>query len=126
MKISIVFLFMFMIFSSMNENTGPVIKLDKEIHDFNKLEYGEKAECNFKIENLGTDILIIENIKSTCGCTVVNHPKDTIYPGKTSKFTVRYDTKRPGAIKRYLTIYSNDIYEPEKKVYIKGYVNHKN
>jgi hypothetical protein len=81
---------------------GPIISLDKEIHNFNTLEYGEKAECFFRIKNTGNDVLIIKSIKSSCGCAIINHPIDTIQPGESSKFSIKYDTKRPGAINKHI------------------------
>lgn len=102
--------------------TGPAINLDKEVHDYGDIEYGGDGNCLFTVTNVGTEPLIISKCKGSCGCTVPQCDKNPIMPGATSDIKVKYDTKRPGAINKSVTITSNAVNEPSKVVRIKGRV----
>ncbi len=102
--------------------SGAKIEFDKETHDYGEVEFGGNGQCTFTFKNTGTEPLIISNAKGSCGCTVPSWPKEPIAPGKTGTITVKYDTKRPGAINKSVTITSNAVNEPSKVVRIKGNV----
>lgn len=105
--------------------SGAKIEFDKEVHDYGTVEYGGNGQCTFEFKNTGTSPLIISNAKGSCGCTVPSWPKEPIAPGKTGTITVKYDTKRPGAINKSVTITSNASNEPTKVIRIKGTVEPK-
>jgi len=101
---------------------GAKIDFNKEVHDYGTIENGANGECTFEFKNTGNAPLIISNAKGSCGCTVPSWPKEPIAPGASSKITVKYDTKRPGAINKSVTITSNAVNEPTKVIRIKGNV----
>ena len=101
---------------------GAQIEFDKEVHDYGTVENGGNGTCTFEFTNTGNAPLIISNAKGSCGCTVPSWPKEPLAPGKSAKITVKYDTKRPGAINKSVTITSNAVNTPTKIVRIKGNV----
>jgi hypothetical protein len=106
---------------------GPVLTIDKELHDYGTIDYAGNGECVFTITNTGNAPLIIENCKGSCGCTVPTWSRDPIAPGASTKITVRYDTKRPGPFNKQVTITSNAVNAPSnsKIIKIKGTVKPK-
>lgn len=104
---------------------GAKIEFDKEVHDYGTVENGGNGTCTFEFTNTGNAPLIISNAKGSCGCTVPSWPKEPLAPGKSAKITVKYDTKRPGAINKSVTITSNAVNTPTKVVRIKGNVKAK-
>lgn len=104
---------------------GAKIEFEKEVHDYGNVEYDGNGQCTFVFKNTGNAPLIISNAKGSCGCTVPSWPKEPIAPGTEGKITVKYDTKRPGAINKSVTITSNAVNEPTKVVRIKGTVEQK-
>jgi hypothetical protein len=102
--------------------TGPAIAVDKDVHDYGDVPYGGDGTCEFKVTNTGTEPLIMSKCKGSCGCTVPKCDTNPIAPGETSIITVKYDTKRTGAISKSVTINSNAVNEPTKVVRIKGNV----
>ncbi|MBK8500639.1 MAG: DUF1573 domain-containing protein [Flavobacteriales bacterium] len=102
--------------------SGPMIQLDKDVHDYGTIPQGANGECTFTVTNIGDAPLILTNCKGSCGCTVPKCDTEPILPGAKSAITVRYDTKRAGAINKSVTISSNATNEPEKTVRIKGHV----
>jgi hypothetical protein len=104
---------------------GAKLDFEKDVHDYGTVENGGDGSCTFEFTNTGNAPLIISNAKGSCGCTVPSWPKEPIAPGATSKITVKYDTKRPGAINKSVTITSNAVNEPTKVIRIKGNVKAK-
>ena len=104
---------------------GAKIEFEKEIHDYGTVENGGNGQCTFEFTNTGNAPLIISNAKGSCGCTVPSWPKEPLAPGQTAKITVKYDTKRPGAINKSVTITSNAVNTPTKVIRIKGNVKAK-
>lgn len=102
--------------------TGPKIEFTKETHDYGTVKYGADGTCTFEFKNNGNEPLIISNAKGSCGCTVPEWPKEPIAPGAKGSIKVKYDTKRPGAINKSVTITSNAVNEPTKVIRIKGNV----
>lgn len=99
---------------------GAKIEFEKEIHDFGTLEYGGDASCTFVFKNTGNEPLIISEAKRSCGCTVPSFSKEPILPGETGEIKVVYDSKRPGAINKSVTVTSNASNAPTKVIRIKG------
>lgn len=111
-------LFLFVSFSV----NAQEFKFEKEIIDYGKIAKGDNGERIFVFTNVGDKPLIIKNIRSSCGCTVPEKPKDPIMPGKKGNIKVSYDTKRLGGFSKNITIFSNAKNE-RKVIKIKGYVN---
>jgi hypothetical protein len=99
---------------------GPVISIDKEVHDYGTIEKGANGECAFVVTNKGNEPLILSRCKGSCGCTVPSCPQEPIAPGASAKIKVKYDTQRVGPINKSVTITSNATNEPNKVIRIKG------
>ena len=102
--------------------TGPMISLDKEVHDYGTLKQGGNGECQFTVTNTGDAPLIISQCQGSCGCTVPQCDTAPIKPGAKSTITVKYDSNRVGPINKSVTITSNATNTPSKVVTIKGTV----
>ncbi len=102
--------------------SGPMIQVDKDVHDYGTISQGGNGECTFTVTNIGDAPLILTNCKGSCGCTVPKCDTEPVKPGGKTVVTVRYDTTRIGAINKSVTISSNATNEPEKTVRIKGTV----
>ena len=98
------------------------ITFEREIYDYGTIDYGSDGSYAFKFTNTGKDPLVITNATGSCGCTVPSWPKEPIAPGASAEITVKYDTKRPGAINKSVTITSNAVNTPTKVIRIKGNV----
>lgn len=101
---------------------GAQISFTKETHDYGTIKNGANGTCTFEFKNTGNAPLILSNAKGSCGCTVPTWPKEPIAPGATGVISVKYDTKRQGAINKSVTITSNATNEPNKVIRIKGTV----
>ncbi|MGF1564951.1 MAG: DUF1573 domain-containing protein [Flavobacteriales bacterium] len=69
------------------------IAFDKAEHDFGVINEGDDVEHIFKFTNTGTEPLILENCKGSCGCTVPQCPKNPIPPGASGDIKVVFNSK---------------------------------
>jgi len=92
-------------------------------HDFGKVaEEAGTVTCEFEFTNTGDTPLMIQDIRTSCGCTTPSYTKDPVLPGKTGVIKVSYSTRgRVGAINKRITVFTN---EPDKvyTLQIKGEV----
>ncbi len=66
--------------------------------------------------------LVVTDVKSSCGCTVPEFPKEPINPGKEGQIVVTFDAKVSGYFSKTITVLSNTS-EGISILYIKGEVN---
>ncbi len=100
---------------------GPVMTFETTTIDYGVINKGSDPLRKFKFTNTGNEPLIIKSAKGSCGCTVPTYPKEPIMPGETGYIEVRYDTNRPGAFTKTVTITTNEAVET-RMLTIKGEV----
>jgi hypothetical protein len=101
------------------------IKFLAPSHDFGEVEEGEVVRQIFEFENIGRVPLIIQDARSTCGCTVPEYPKNLIYPNQKGSIKVEFNTTNMLQVQRKpITIVAN-TYPSETKIYLNGYVHPK-
>ena len=114
-------LFFTILFISISFNAQE-FKFEEETIDYGKIEKASNGERTFVFTNTGDQPLIIEKIKSSCGCTVPKKPSEPVMPGEKGEIKVSYDTKRVGGFSKSITITSN-AKNAVKVIKIKGFVN---
>jgi len=103
---------------------APVVEFKKLVHDYGEMEQHGDGKCEFKFTNTGQEPLILSNVRSSCGCTVPEWPRQPILPGQSDVIKVKYDTKRIGMINKSVHVYSNAKVSPIS-LKIKGKINAK-
>ena len=84
------------------------ISFTQTVHDFGKVTEGEKVGWYFYFTNTGGQDLIIQNVSSSCGCTVPDYSKEPVPPGGEGSIKVIYNsTGRNGFDTKYVTVVSN-------------------
>jgi hypothetical protein len=91
-----------------NAATAPVMKFEKETHDFGKIKSGDKVTYDFKFINNGKSPLIITDAIATCGCTKPEWPKTPIKPGESGVIHVTFNSAaKMGLQDKQITITAN-------------------
>lgn len=91
----------------------------KEVeYTFDNVPSGRKYSHVFEFENIGKIPFKIEDISSSCGCTLADMPNNMLMPGETSSLTVTFDATRKsrGEYTEFVTITGNTF--PRKAVLI--------
>ena len=98
---------------------GPKLLVLPTEHEFGKITQGDKVTHVFVLTNNGGDLLVIENVQASCGCTAATPEKNELAPGESTNLEVVFNSAgRNGAQKKNITIKSNDPENPLIKLVI--------
>ena len=108
-------------------DTINVAKMDFEdtVLKFGEVDAGAMIEHTFNFTNTGKVPLIINDARSTCGCTVPEWPKELIQPGERSAIKVKFNTTNMRKKQRKPVIITANTYPSETKLYLEGFVHAK-
>jgi hypothetical protein len=96
------------------------IEFKKDTIDYGVIKKGSDGVRIFTFTNTGDAPLVITGVKSSCGCTIPEKPKQPIQPGAEGVIKVKYDTNRVGEF--FKTTYVSSNAGGTKKIIIKGRV----
>lgn len=86
----------------------PIFTFEETKFDFDTVFTGDIVEHTFKFKNTGKTSLLINDVRTGCGCTTPVWPKDPVPPGESSEVIVRFDTKgRSGRQTKSVTLFAN-------------------
>ena len=86
----------------------PIIKFEKETHDFGLILQGERVSYTFKFKNIGNKNLIVNDASASCGCTVPKFSRKPIAPGDSGEIEVIFDSnRRSGKQLKSVTVWTN-------------------
>ena len=89
--------------------------------DLGEVSFKKPVTAEFSFKNQGLVPLIINNVESSCGCTVADYPKQPVLSGQEAKISVTYDAETEGQFSKTITVYSNSE-GGVIQLYIKGIV----
>jgi len=93
---------------SKRHNPTTKIKFSKRVYDFGKISAGKKVEYKYEFKNVGNIPLQINDVYTSCGCTVPTYSHKPIMPGEGSSIDVVFETENATGIqKKAVTIVSN-------------------
>ncbi|MFC1712375.1 DUF1573 domain-containing protein [Candidatus Poribacteria bacterium] len=105
------------------EITGPVLSVSEEIWDFGIIKQGEVVKHTFKLKNTGNNDLIIDKVRTTCGCTAVMLSSKNIPSGGSSELEVEFNSEDfEEDVQRSVYIQSNDVRKPNRQLKITAHV----
>lgn len=95
--------------------TGPKISFSEKSYNFGDITQGAKVEHVFEFENVGTEPLVLSDVRTTCGCTAPEWPREAIAPGATAKIKVVFNSAgKMGMQNKVITVMSNAVNNPER------------
>jgi hypothetical protein len=95
---------------NVSATNAPVMKFEKETHDFGKIKEGDKVTYEFKFTNTGKSQLIIKDAIATCGCTKPEWPKTPIQPGADGAIKVTFNSAtKMGLQDKQITVTANTV-----------------
>lgn len=100
---------------------GTAVAFEETTYDYGTIDQGSDGTHDFVFHNTGTEPLLLNNVRSSCGCTIPEWPKEPIPAGTTGAIKVSYNTRITGSFTKSITVYSNADDKPVVLV-IKGKV----
>ena len=88
------------------------VSLDQTVLDFGSFPKEDKQERSFVLTNIGTNILVIHDVITSCGCTQVEYRKEPARPGGTLELKVSYEAEDKGFFNKTLMVYCNTENSP--------------
>ena len=106
-KISFIFLFIGLIGYAQTKKDKPVLKFEKTTIDYGTILKGSNGNRTFVFTNAGNAPVIINEVTSSCGCTIPKKPLKPIMPGEKGEIKVHYNTNIVGSFQKDIRIISN-------------------
>lgn len=98
----------FSMVSMAQDADAPEISFEKSSFDFGDIRQGQVVNASFKFKNTGKSPLILQNVQTSCGCTVPQWPKEPIGPGKTAELNATFNSAgKMGQQNKVITVFSN-------------------
>lgn len=98
-----------------------VLKFEKTSHNFGTFKESTPVSYTFNFTNAGDEPLIINQVFTSCGCTVAEYTKKPVSPGKKGIIKVTYNGKNkyPRKFTKQITVNSNAT-EKTVRLHIEG------
>lgn len=82
-----------------------------------------EAVANFKYQNKGTKPIRINNVRSSCGCTVASLKKNDVAPGEKGEVTATFKIGgRTGVQQKTVTVETDDPAQPMTNLLLKAVI----
>ncbi|MDR1984038.1 MAG: DUF1573 domain-containing protein [Prevotellaceae bacterium] len=108
-------------FASYAQTDAVSIVFTSTTHDFGEIQQGVPQTFSFEFKNTGTEPIIIQSVRPSCGCTTPGWTKEPVEPGEKGYVQATYNAASLGSFNKSLTVTSNG--NPASIVlYIKGAV----
>ena len=75
------------------------------------VKVNELKELSFEFTNNGDEPVTILEAKGSCGCTVVDFPKEEILPGKTATISANFKSSKVGVFKKSVKVRTTESEE---------------
>jgi hypothetical protein len=122
MKLFSILILLFIGINSFSQNDKyPIMAFEQETINFGKIDQKADGRKVFIFKNIGKTPLIIQKVKGSCGCVVLDFPKKSIMPNESGEIEIVYNVLKKGRISRTVTVTSNTK-EKIKVLKIKGRV----
>jgi hypothetical protein len=97
----------------------PRIKFKEEVWNFGKVKDGDALKHEFVFRNIGDADLVIDKVRTSCGCAAALASDKTIPPGQEGKIGVSFDVRSySGKVVKYIYVDSNDPSNPNKELQV--------
>ncbi|MEZ4599829.1 MAG: DUF1573 domain-containing protein [Syntrophotaleaceae bacterium] len=102
---------------------GPSISPEKPVFHFGQIAEGSRLEHTFRFKNSGDSTLIINKVRSSCGCTAALLSSDSIPPGGFGEVKTVFDSNGfSGSVVKTIFLHTNDPLQKTVRFQLQGQV----
>ena len=95
-----------------SKGTLTEVSIDKTDIDFGSFPKEAKHERSFVLTNTGKELVVIQDITTSCGCTKVEYSKEPVRPGSKLELKVIYEAEQSERFNKTVTVYCNSKNSP--------------
>lgn len=96
----------------------PALEIGITEYDFGQVIAGATIHHDFWLKSVGTDTVIMSDIKTGCDCAVVSLDRMALPPGDSTKATFTWETEQKHRLQRkFLRIFTNASRDPYRIVF---------
>ncbi len=96
--------------------------LTEQDHDFGEISAGKPVSFVFRFKNISADTLILQTVRTTCGCTAARYTEGPIAPDTEGEVIIEYDAAQGGSFRKKIRVFFDRQRKPEI-LWIGGEVN---
>ena len=82
-------------------------------HDFGVLQHHKPSTHEFRFRNTSGEALTVDNVRTSCGCTVPDWSYEPVAPDSVGIISVEYDARDIGYFYKKLKVYLRGQRKPE-------------
>lgn len=90
-------------------------------HDFGTLQHNEPQTYDFIFTNITEDPILIDNVRTSCGCTASEWTLEPILPDSSSYIRIEYDAERKGYFRKKIAVFFSGQRKADK-LWVEGVV----
>ena len=90
-------------------------------YDYGSVELGSSSGTTFTFRNTTDKPVLLQTVRTTCGCTAAKWPEQPVAPGATGDIRIEYAAEHPGPFKKKIRVFFDAMRKPEI-LYIYGNV----
>lgn len=72
------------------------LQISEQVHNLGNITWQEPIEVTFRVQNISQQPILIDQLRTDCGCTLVTTSSAEILPGHDAVITARYDAAMLG------------------------------
>lgn len=96
------------------------LMLKETSYDFGKIPQGRPVTHVFEVTNTSNQVLRLDNVQASCGCTTPEWSREPIQPGASATIKVGYNAAAEGPFSKTVTVVYNN--NQTKTIVISGTV----
>ena len=98
-----------LLLTSCSKKVGPTtVKVDDPVRHYYPLIVGQELELVYKVTNIGTEPLIIQDVQPSCGCIVADLSKKIVPPKGNILLKFTYNSeKNVGYVRHVIRLFGN-------------------
>ena len=109
-------------FLSLSYSESVLVKWESETtHDFGDIPHGKDVSHTFYFKNISKDSLLIDNVRTSCGCTAANWEETATPPDSIGTIRIEFDGEANAFFKKWIRVYFNGQRKAER-LFIEGFV----
>ena len=96
------------------DGAKPVVEwLTEKEHDFGAMQQGRPQVFVFQFSNIHTDSILLQTVRTSCGCTAANWTEMLIAPGAKGEVRIEYDAYLGGDFDKKIRVFFDRQRKPE-------------